>query len=66
MTRTYGERLAHEMDRAITNAEKSMNTGILPYPFILGYLLGECSDEDREALSERLARLTSAQELPNG
>lgn len=57
--------LAKKIDEAIAAAEKHYKReGFSLYPFLYGYLLGECSDAEIAAFDARIERLT--QEIPHG
>lgn len=59
-TKTYCAELARQIDAALTAAEKhAAREGFALYPFIFGYLAGDCTDAQQAAFNARLERLSS-------
>jgi hypothetical protein len=62
-TARYCKQLAQQIDAALNAAEQASQEGIRLYPFLFGYLAGDCTEEQQAEFSARIARLYSAGEI---
>ena len=60
-TESYSKQLARQIDRALKAAETQIHKkGFALYPFLFGYLAGDCTDEQNRQIDARLNRLQSS------
>ncbi len=58
---SYRKQLAYRINGALTAAEKhAAAEGFAIYPFIVGYLTGDCTEEEIALINARIDRLQSS------